>query len=486
MAIRCIKDDLTKLSVDAIVNAANSSLLGGGGVDGAIHRVAGPELLEECRTLNGCKPGNAKISEGYKLPAEKVIHTVGPVWQGGHNNESQTLENCYKNSLRLAHENGLKSIAFPAVSCGVYGYPIHKAAQIAVQCCKDFVKQHPEFDITFCLFSDDDLEVYQEILNTEPFSCDLTINDRILGALYGSAIGDALGVPATFITRDQLKDSPVQGMRGHGTHNQAPGTWSDDTSLILCTIQSLLDNEFSPTEIMKNFAKWYEEGFLAAHGKVFHIGNATKEAINRYKNGAESNNWGCKNDWQNGNGSLMRTLPISLYTLSEMDSFAVDKSFLNSSLTHAHIRAKTACGYLSLLIRKLIVGESLEEALGFANSEIKAYIPKSEEDNFARILDKSILTAKEEDIQSSGYVIHTLEAAIYCIHQTDNFSDAVLMAVNLGDDSDTTASVCGALAGTIYGYQEIPLNWIEHLANLDVLKNLFSKFADKVCQRRNL
>src|SRR5437016_1806669 len=132
------RGDITKLDVDAIVNAANAALLGGGGVDGAIHRAAGPELLMECRGLNGCRPGEAKITRGYRLPARFVIHTVGPVWRGGKHEEPETLANCYRNSLQLAAENGIETIAFPAISCGAYGYPIQEAAEIALKTTREF------------------------------------------------------------------------------------------------------------------------------------------------------------------------------------------------------------------------------------------------------------------------------------------------------------------------------------------------------------
>jgi O-acetyl-ADP-ribose deacetylase (regulator of RNase III) len=136
--IEILRGDITALKVDAIVNAANTTLLGGGGVDGAIHRAAGPELLAECRRLGGCEPGQAKITCAYRLPARFVIHTVGPIWRGGKHDEAQTLTNCYLNSLQLAVENGIKTLAFPAISCGAYGYPIDEAAQIAYKTTREF------------------------------------------------------------------------------------------------------------------------------------------------------------------------------------------------------------------------------------------------------------------------------------------------------------------------------------------------------------
>src|SRR5690625_4366657 len=161
--ISLVQGDITKQKVDAIVNAANESLLGGGGVDGAIHRAAGPELLEECRKLNGCPTGEAKITNGYKLPAKYVIHTVGPIWRGGDNDEDRLLANCYKNSLKLASDNNIKSIAFPSISTGVYGYPIELASRIALTEIQNFIKSTKEIEkVVIVCFDEEDFQTYQE------------------------------------------------------------------------------------------------------------------------------------------------------------------------------------------------------------------------------------------------------------------------------------------------------------------------------------
>ncbi|MDO4490939.1 MAG: O-acetyl-ADP-ribose deacetylase [Lachnospiraceae bacterium] len=165
--IEITQGDITKINdVEAIVNAAKNSLLGGGGVDGAIHRAAGPELLEECRGLHGCKTGEAKITKGYRLPCKYVIHTVGPVWYGGNQGEPELLANAYRNSLQCAVNNGIRTIAFPAISTGVYGYPIQPAAEIAIRTVKEFCRQNPgKLDLVrFVQFSSNSLEVYQRVL----------------------------------------------------------------------------------------------------------------------------------------------------------------------------------------------------------------------------------------------------------------------------------------------------------------------------------
>jgi len=480
MGLKAIKGDITLLPVDAVINAANSSLLGGGGVDGAIHRAAGHKLLDECRTLNGCQSGQAKLTGAYELPARYVIHTVGPVWEGGFQGEAELLASCYLNSLQLANKKGLQSVAFPAVSCGAYGYPVEKAAAIAVRTCISFIKTL-DMDITFCLFSDEDLKVYEKIIQSiDSSALPISHEEAICGALIGAATGDAMGLPVEFMSREHLIAEPVSGFRSQGTHQQEAGTWADSTSLILCTLQSLLTKGFDLRDIMKKFSMWKQRGYLTAHNEAFKIGHTTDEAIKKYLAGEPREAWSSSQDWQNGNGALTRILPLALYVWKEPVGNAIEKVFLGSSLTHGHIRSQLSCAFFSLIVRYILDGDTLKQALENAVREITPYVPDSEDKHFTEVCNLSFLAKSVDEINSSRYVLHTLQTAIYSVYHSKNFNEALLNVVNLGEDTPSTGCLSGALAGLIYGVDQIPFSWRNNLAGIDMLQQMAEDFTLKI------
>jgi ADP-ribosylglycohydrolase len=309
--------------------------------------------------------------------------------------------------------------------------------------------------------------------------------ERILGALWGAVVGDALGVPVEFKDREQLRLHPVSDFLEYGTHSQPRGTWSDDTSLALCTMESLLRG-FDTADMGRRFVDWLQRGKWTPHGKVFDIGLSTSAAIKRLASGTPAEQAGATDPDSNGNGSLMRMLPVALYFATHPPRQILDAAHRASVITHGHARALMACGYYSLLVAQLLHGRSMAEA-GAAITPIfrREYeLPPfaSERAHFNLLLDGTLAAQPERVIRSSGYVMDTLIASIWCLHHAQSFEDAALRAVNLGGDTDTTGTVAGGLAGVMFGRAAIPRHWCRLVARALELDRLFETFTDTLIQ----
>lgn len=285
--------------------------------------------------------------------------------------------------------------------------------------------------------------------------------------LLGVAVGDALGVPVEFRTRGSFH---VDGMRGHGTHDQPAGTWSDDTSLTLALADAMEGGAVSLPRLARNFIAWHDRGAFTPHGEVFDMGNATARAIGRLKRGVPPEEAGGTEERDNGNGSLMRVAPLVFIMGGKCpeERFRLIKAV--SSVTHAHAWSVTGCFLLLEMLHKLLAGTAKEEAYAELRAELAAPTPCLDScalTKFRRILKEDIRDVPEADIRSSGFVVDTLEAALWCFLTTDTYEDAVLKAVNLGEDTDTTGAVTGALAAMVYGGEAIPGDWIAQLQGRD-------------------
>jgi ADP-ribosylglycohydrolase len=307
----------------------------------------------------------------------------------------------------------------------------------------------------------------------------LTRNDRFTGGLWGSLAGDALGVPVEFKSRAEVQSDPVTGMRAYGTHGQPAGTWSDDSSLLLCSVESLTEHEFSVADMAQRFARWRRQSLWTPHGVVFDIGIATSRALTRVEAGIPPLECGGREQYDNGNGSLMRILPVCL-RFAESDTQVMIRNIEDaSSITHGHLRSRMACGFFGFYVRELLAGAPPLSALKSTQAAFRGHYAGQAEELFAftNALDSTLPQFPENEIRSGGYVMETLTASLWCLLTTNSFSECVLKAVNLGSDTDTTGCVAGGLAGVHYGLDAIPQEWLNALARKDDVAALFNKFT---------
>ncbi len=301
--------------------------------------------------------------------------------------------------------------------------------------------------------------------------------------LIGSAVGDALGVPVEFKSRQYLQQNPVTDMMGYGTYNMPPGTFSDDSSMMFCLAESLC-NGYNLNDIAEKFQMWMHEGYWTADGEVFDVGISTRKTINRLRVVKNPTEAGSTSESDNGNGSLMRILPLAIFTkdLSIDERCEIVKEV--SSITHAHNRSVLACIYYIEFALNVLDSENLEEAYLNTNFWLKLFLEeneiyKNEFPYFERILNGKLIDLKEDEIKSTGYVMDSLEASIWCLLHTNSYKDCVLKAVNLGHDTDTIACIAGGIAGIYYDAETIPTNWIEQLARVDDILHLAEQLEEK-------
>lgn len=306
---------------------------------------------------------------------------------------------------------------------------------------------------------------------------------KIKSVLLGVAVGDAVGVPYEFRSREIMVKNPATDMVGFGTYNQPPGTFSDDSSLTFCLAEALTHG-FDLQEIANNFIKWVKEDYWTAHGEVFDIGIATHEAISNLLNGDSPEVSGGDDEYSNGNGSLMRIAPLLFHLSDKPIQERFELTRLVSGITHRHIRSVVACFFYLEFARLLVEGLEKQDAYKKTQVQVSAFlktiaIPDSELELFNRILQSDISQEPINTIESSGYVIHTLEASIWCILTAETYQETILKAVSLGKDTDTTAAVTGGLAGLLYGVEGIPDSWLNQLAKRDEIEDLAERMANK-------
>ena len=300
------------------------------------------------------------------------------------------------------------------------------------------------------------------------------------GLLFGIAIGDALGVPVEFMSRKHLQANPVVGMREYGTHHQPAGTWSDDSAMSFLLVEQLIEG-YDIEGLGKKFCQWYQYNYWTPHGEIFDIGVATRNALDKVAKGVSALESGECDDYSNGNGSLMRILPLAIYLQDKPidQRFCITKEV--SGITHSHIRSVIGCFFAVEFVIQLLKRKDKCDAYYEAQNIVRDYlhlidIKSTEIELYNRILFDDISRIPEQDIYASGYVLHTLEASLWAFLTTDNFKEAVLKAVNLGNDADTIGAITGGMAGLFYGVEQIPKEWINQLARTKDIENLGMRY----------
>lgn len=307
----------------------------------------------------------------------------------------------------------------------------------------------------------------------------------VKAGIMGVCIGDALGVPVEFKKREDLKRFPVTKMLEYMSWNQPKGTWSDDSSLTLCLAEELIKG-YDLEKIGQSFVKWNKFGHWTAHGRLFDIGGTTRHSLARLIKGESARFSGNIFEEDNGNGSLMRILPLAFYLKKEDD---IQKLYLTvkevSAITHGHFRSVFACFIYVIFAIQLLKGKNKKEAyeqtqnITLKYAEEQGFNPK-EIELFKRVLKHDISGYAEDEIKSGGYVLHSLEASLWCFLNSESYAEAVLKAVNLGEDTDTTGAITGGIAGIYYGYENIPEEWIAELVRKDDIEKLCEKLHQKL------
>jgi ADP-ribosyl-[dinitrogen reductase] hydrolase len=304
------------------------------------------------------------------------------------------------------------------------------------------------------------------------------------GLLFGIAIGDALGVPVEFMSRKHLQANPVMSMRAYGTHHQPAGTWSDDTAMSMLLVEQIIEG-YEVQKLADRFCNWYQYNDWTSHGQIFDMGVATRNAMDKLCKGVSALQSGECDDYSNGNGSLMRILPLAVHLQNRPidERFRVVKEV--SGITHAHIRSVIGCFFAVEFVISLLKEKDKCDAYYETQNLVRDYlhlinIKTSEIELYNRILFDDISCMQEDEIFSSGYVLHTLEASLWAFLRTNSFKEAVLQAVNLGDDADTIGSITGGFAGLFYGFEQIPNEWVETLAKREKIEELAVRFDTNI------